>query len=330
METRVIKKNSSVFSIIQQGLDSIIRRTIYPYIKFPYHRYHIWKMKRRIAREGERDVVSDHFIQNYGFSPNLDSPRTFNEKIAWIKLHKHDPLMVKCADKYAVREYVKETIGEKYLIPLLGVYKQPSEIPFDELPAPYVLKVNHASGGNVFCLDKSSFDKKKAVRILKHHLKVNAYYFDCEWAYRDIPPRIICEKVLFDDNNQIPKDYKFLCFNGEPLLIHVDVDRFGDHRRNFYDLQWNLLPVKLVKKNSDEKVARPKCLEEMIEVVRKMSRPFDFVRVDLYDICGKVYAGEMTFYPHGGSGPFSPPQYEIEYGDKLHLTELSDNTVKRG
>jgi hypothetical protein len=312
---------------LRRGTELLVRQAIYPYLKFHYHRFHIWKMKRRIERRGEESVVREHYFQNYGVLPNLEDPRTFQEKIAWIKIHMHDPLMAKCADKYAVRNYVKEKIGEEYLIPLLGVYRGPDEIPFAALEAPFVLKVTHASGGNVFCMDRNSFNMRKAKRILRHHLKINAYYYDCEWAYRDIPPRIVCEKVLLDEKNRRPTDYKFLCFNGEPLLIHVDIDRFGEHRRNFYDLQWNLLPVKLVKENSDRAVSRPDRLEEMVEIARTMSAPFDFVRVDLYHIRRRVYAGEMTFYPHGGCGPLSPPRYEIEYGEKLHLTTLSDAKV---
>jgi len=327
MATDVITKGSSIVTKTKKGLKSLIRRTIYPYLKHPYHRYHIWKMKRYFLRKGEEAVVRSHFLRSFGYEPNLNNPRTFNEKLAWIKLHTRDPLMVKCADKYAVREYVREIIGEKYLIPLLGVYKHPDEIPFNDLPAPYVLKVNHASGGNIFFIEKDSFNKRKAIRSLNHHLKINAYYYGCEWSYKDVPPCIICERVILDENNNLPKDYKFLCFNGKPLLIQVDIDRFGDHRENYYDQHWNLLPVITDLPNADEDIPMPERFEEMLEISRKLSRPFDFVRVDLYAIHDSIYVGEMTFYPAGGSIPFFPHKYEIEYGEKIHLTGLSGAAV---
>lgn len=324
METNKHTQQPGLVRRLCHGTELLIRRTIYPYLKFPYHRLHIWRMKRRISNLGEKGVVIGHFTRTFGFAPNLDNPRTFNEKLAWIKLNVRDPLMKVCADKYAVREYVKDRVGEDYLIPLLGVYDTPEDIPFDDLPAPFVLKVTHASGGNVFCMDRRSFNRSRAIRILRHHLKINAYYYGCEWAYKDVPPRIVCEKVLFEDGNRLPRDFKFLCFNGEPRLIQVDVDRYGDHRENYYDENWTLLPVVTDLPNADADIARPERFDEMKQIAQALSRPFDFARVDLYWISAKIYVGEITFFPGGGSIPFVPEKYELEYGEKIHLTGLSD------
>lgn len=301
-------------------MEMLIRRTIYPHVKLPYHRLHIWRMKRRIATFGEEAVVVGHFAKRYGRPPNLNNPRTFNEKLAWIKLNVRDPLMVICADKYAMRDYVRQKAGPDYLIPLLGVYEKPEEIPFEYLPPPFVLKVTHASHGNFFCMDKHSFNQQKAIRFLRHHLKINAYYYDCEWPYKDVPPRIVCERVLFEEGNCLPKDFKFLCFNGEPLLIQVDVDRFGDHRENYYDKDWTLLPVVTDLPNADGDIPPPARFEEMKNIARTLSQPFDFARIDFYFIDGRVYVGEITFFPGGGSAPFVPERYELEYGQKIRLT----------
>jgi len=280
-------------------------------------------MKRRISRLGEKAVVVGHFVKRFGYAPDLDRPRTFNEKLAWIKLNVRDPLMTLCADKFALRDYVKGRVGEKYLIPLLGVYERPEDIPFDDLLAPFVLKVNHASGGNVFCLDKHSFNQKRAIRILRHHLKINAYYYDCEWPYRDIAPRIVCERILFEEGSRLARDFKCLCFNGEPLVIEVDVDRYGEHRENYYDENWKFVPVVQGYPNTKVDIPRPERFEEMKQVARALSQPFDFARIDLYSIHGKVYVGEITFFPGGGSIPFEPEEYELEYGERIHLAGLS-------
>jgi hypothetical protein len=276
-------------------------------------------MKRRIERDGELSVVRRHFFATHGYEPNLDNPQTFGEKLAWIKCNVRDPMMTTCADKYAVRQHVASTIGEKYLMPLLRIYEDPKKIQFEELPVPFVLKVNHGSGANVFCLNKDDFRPRKAIAALEHYLSINAYYYGCEWAYKDIPPKVICEKVLLDEENKRPKDYKIFCFNSKPLLIQVDVDRFTDHRRDFYDDEWRLVPVTLKYPRARELVAPPANLDCMLQLARQLSAPFDFARVDFYEIAGRVYFGEITFYPEGGCCAFSPIQYEIEYGRRIRL-----------
>lgn len=301
----------------------LLRKTIYPYAKFPYHRFLAWRGKRRIAAHGEAAVVRENFYRNHGFWPNLENPQTFNEKLAWLKLNVRDPLMVSCADKYAVRQYVSEKLGEEHLIPLLGVYERVSDIPFDDLPAPFVLKVTHASHGNVFCLENGSFDRQKAVRFLRHHLGINPYYYDCEWPYRDVPPRVVCEKVLYEDGSRFPKDYKVFCFNGEPVMIHVDVDRFGEHRRNVYDSEWNLIPVRFSTPNANHPITKPLKLDEMLRFARVLAAPFDLARIDLYCIDQHVYVGEITFFPGGGLLKFEPAEFELEFGARLRLDKHS-------
>ena len=219
------------------------------------------------------------------------------------------------------REYVEQRVGAEFLVPLLGEWDRPSEIPFDELSPPFVLKVTHSSGGNVFCFEGVAFSRAKAMRALNHHLKVNAYYFGCEWAYKDIRPRIVCEKLLLSDRLEIPYDYKVFCCNGTPTLIQVDVDRFSDHRRNFYSTRWEPLPVKLLYENADKVVERPPCLEEMLHAARELAGPFPFARVDFYVHERRPYFGEITFYPEGGSASFDPDWFEAELGRSIALPQ---------
>ena len=297
---------------------SLIGKT-YPIYKFFYHRIYIKIMKLQIFIRGEEKHIKQHFIDSHNYEPNLKNPSTFSEKLAWTKLYTRNSLMTQCADKYAVRDYVKNKIGKEYLIPLLGVFKTPEEIDFKRLKAPFVLKVNHTSGGNCFSYQAGDLDEKKVIKTLNHYLKINAYYYACEWAYKDIEPLIVCEELLFDEKNKLPDDYKFFCFNGKPEFIQVDIDRFGDHKRDFYSEKWDLLPTNLIYQNSSNGIKKPMVLDEMLRIAEVLSNDFDFARVDLYVIKNKIFFGEITFYPEGGSAPFSPSSFERTIGKKLKL-----------
>ena len=251
---------------------------------------------------------------------NLDVPRTFNEKIQWLKLRHRDPRLTRLVDKYAVRDFVRERIGEDYLIPLLGVYEHADDILFKQLPARFAIKATHGSGWNLLCFDKDQYDWELAQRKIAHWLNLNFFQVGREWAYREVPPRIICEELIDDGNGQSPPDYKFFCFHGEPQLIQVDLNRFSGHQRNLYDTQWNLMPVEFEYPVGNPEPRAPANIGEMMDVAKLLSDGFPFVRVDLYSTQGKIYFGEMTFFPEKGVGRFRPYRFDEEFGRHLDLS----------
>ena len=254
-----------------------------------------------------------------GYDLNLMNPQCFNEKIQWIKVNVHDPLMTKCADKVRVREYIEEKIGPKYLIDIYGIWKNSSEIDFSSLPNSFVLKTNHASGQVVIVNDKNKVDVNKVRAKIDKWLRSNYYYQTGEWVYKDIKPLVYCEKLL---DKEI-KDYKFYCFNGEPKFLYIS-QGLGicekTAKMNFVDLNYKKTPWQRPSFLEFEKIPdKPVCFGEMIEVSRVLSKPFPFVRCDLYEVDGNVKFSELTFYPNGGFDPFYPLKWEKEIGGWLKL-----------
>jgi len=250
---------------------------------------------------------------------NLENPQSFNEKIQWLKLYDNSPLKTMLADKYLVREWVKQQIGEEYLIPLLGIWNNFDEIDFDKLPDKFVLKANHGCAWNIIVKDKSKFDKKKAKKKFNKWMKRNyAYKAGLELQYKDIPPKIIAEQYIVDKNGEL-NDYKVLCFNGKPEFIWIDQGRYAHRTENIYDINWNLQPFLLTYENSKEPVPKPANLSKMIDFAKKMSKDFHLVRVDFYDVDGKLYFGEMTFTSASGVDVFKPEEYNLKLGQMLKL-----------
>lgn len=252
---------------------------------------------------------------------NLDNPNTFNEKIQWIKLYDRNPLYTQLADKYLVRDYVSNKIGDGYLNQLLAAYDNPDQIDFSSLPDSFVLKANHGSGTNIIVKDKSILDEKEVRETTRQWLSKNYYNAGREWCYKNITPRIICEPLLTDIYDQMPKDYKVFCFNGEPLCIQVDVDRFENHTRVFFDTNWQQQDFELFYEKPVKSVTRPDRLDEMMELSRKLAKDIPFVRVDFYALPQLVF-GEMTFYPENGFGPFRPVEWDAKMGTFLRLPTL--------
>jgi hypothetical protein len=246
---------------------------------------------------------------------NLNNPNSFNEKLNYLKLHQRNPLGTIVADKYAVREYVKAKLGEDILIPLLGVYEKASLIPFDTLPDQFVLKANHGSGWNIFCKNKSELNTVRVARILDGWLKKNAFYLSREYQYREIRPLVLCEQLL---GHNI-KDYKIFCNRGIPFMIQVDVDRFINHRRSFFDLEWNLQDFGIRYQVSSSEIQRPENLDEMLTIAKRLSEDFIFSRIDLYSVDGKVYFGEITLFPGGGNEPFLQTSQDFALGNMVTL-----------
>lgn len=266
-----------------------------------------------------------------GTFPNLKNPQTFNEKIQWLKLNWRDPILTICSDKWAVRSFVSERIGEQYLIDVLAVYDKVEKIDIDILPEQFVLKANHGSGWNVICMDKGEEDWEDNFRKLRKWLQKNYCFYNHEWGYKNIKPRIICERMLIDDNGGLPKDYKIFCFDGVPKYIQVDIDRQKNHRRNIYDAEWNLMPFEILYQEAwDTRIDPPKKLAEMLEVARKLSAGFCFVRVDLYYVQEQVRFGEMTFYHGSGYEPFRPSEYNRVFGDHIRLPKAEQKNRTSG
>ncbi len=261
-----------------------------------------------------------------GYRPkrlNLREPRSFNEKIIWLKLNYRFPNGHLRVDKVLARDFVSQTIGSEYLIPTLKICSDVYEIDFNALPAAFVAKASHGSAWNIVCSDKSNLNVAEASAKLRRWLNYNYYYVGREWQYYDCPPRIIIEEHLELPGEKPLNDYKIFCFNGVPQLIQVDIDRQSSHTRNFYDTDWQRQTFGLLFPQHNKDVDPPECLGEMLDVAIRLSSDMPFARVDLYCQGGRVYFGEITFHPGGGCEPFSPPSYDDALGEMLQLPKIS-------
>ena len=260
------------------------------------------------------------YWHNFGRPLHLNPPVTFNEKIQWLKLYGSTEMCTSLVDKFAVREYVALRIGSQYLNELYGLFDHETDIDFDSLPQKFVLKATHGSGWNILCRDKSQFDVDDARKRLKKWLESNFYRVSRELNYKKIPPRIICERFLEDENKNL-LDYKFFCFDGRVEVIQMDFDRYMDHTRNMYDRNWDLCPFIFIYPNNSLKLKRPENLEKMIEIAETLAGEMPFVRVDLYNLSSKIYFGEMTFTPESGLGKFEPAEWDYKLGTYLPIPE---------
>lgn len=253
---------------------------------------------------------------------DLNNPETFNQKLQWLKLYDRKPEYTQMVDKYEVRKYIKEIIGEEYLIPLLGVYDSFEEIDFDNLPDEFVLKPNHTSGNVFICKDKSKIDYKKLKKEVNRWLKREYYWLHREWPYRNVKPRIICEKYLEDESSKELRDYKFMCFNGVVKCIFVFSNRYSPTGLNIdiYDVNWNLMPFGRPNiASTGVKIPKPKNFQKMIQYAEKLAVNIPFIRVDFYEVNGHLHFGELTFYPASGFGRFAPEYYDDILGSWLKL-----------
>lgn len=247
---------------------------------------------------------------------NFNRPKTFNEKLNLLKVKNNfTSLQTQGADKYRVREYVAKKIGNTYLIPLLGVYKDAKDIDLDKLPNQFVIKANHGSGWNLICKDKKDIYWPKAIKQLNQWLGRNAYYLSREPQYRDIKPLLVCEEMV----GYNIKDYKFFCSNGKVKFIQVDSDRFSNHQRTILTTEWTETDILIRYRAMEELPPRPEGLSEMLKLAEKLAEPFQFVRVDLYYHEKCIYFGELTFFPGGGTEPFNNIESEMEFGKLIEL-----------
>lgn len=294
------------------------------YIKSPKSAYHYIFHKFIILI---RPIITDKlylkllFCNKLGQWPDLNNPKTFNEKLQWLKLHDHNPEYTIMADKVKAKEWVAERLGWEHIIPTLGVWEKAEDIDFDSLPDKFVIKCNHNSGtGMYICKDKSRINKKLVRRELAKGLKEDYYAGKLEWPYKNIPRRILAEQFMVDESGFELKDYKIFNFNGEPILIEVDFDRFSNHKRNFYSPSWELINLEIqYPSDSKRNIAKPACLDKMLEFARILSKGIPHLRTDFYVINDKIYFGELTFYHEAGAGRFSSIEQEKKLGDLIIL-----------
>ena len=260
-----------------------------------------------------------------GKKMNVKAPRDFNEKIQWIKVFYKPDILTRLADKLEVRNYVRDKIGEQYLNTLLAVYKHADEIVLDALPEQFVLKGTHGCNYNLIVKDKNKITLRRVKRLMRKWLGRNYYYRSgLEWAYKNIPPRVIAEAYMKEEGKDVLNDYKLYCFDGKVKFIHVDIDRNTEkYNRCFYDLEWKKLPFNRGQKSIFEgEVKKPENLREMITLAETLADTFPFVRVDFFSVNGKSVFGEMTFYPGDGRMEFYPEEYNSIIGDYLKLPGL--------
>ncbi len=265
------------------------------------------------------------FRAKMGYPLDLKNPRTFNQKLQWLKLYDRKPLYTQLVDKYAVRQYIAEKIGAEYLIPLVGgPWNSADEIDFDALPEQFVLKCNHDSGGVIVCRDKSKLDVPAVKEMLQHKLGKNYYKSGREWPYKDVSPCIFAEKYMVDDSGVELKDYKWYCFNGKPRFLLITTDRATEDvptKYTYFDMDYNMLPFYNSGPHADKPIPKPGTFAEMKQLAEKLSADMAHLRVDLYEVEGKVYFGELTFYDSSGMAFFDPPEWDETIGSWLKLPE---------
>lgn len=254
---------------------------------------------------------------NIGQKLDWKSPKTFNEKLNWIKLYDRNNLYTKLADKYTVKSIVEERIGKKYVVENYGVWSSWDEIDFSSLPEKFVLKCTHDSGGAFICKDKKSFDFEGTRKRICKNLKRNPYYATREWPYKNIPSRIIADKLLENNHGKELMDYKFWCFNGVPTYMYCTI-KANEVYENFYDMKFNPVMIDHGSPRHSPEFEKPECFDEMRLLASKLSKGIPFVRIDFFQVDGKVYFGEYTFFDWGGTAPFGG-DWDIKLGSLINL-----------
>ena len=283
-----------------------------------------------IQKVGIKNLIPDKlylqlkYKRDYGSYISWNNPQRFDEKMQWLKLYYRKPIMVKLVDKYEVKKYVEKKIGAEYIIPTLNIYNTFDEIDFSKLPDQFVLKCTHDSGGNVICKNKKLLDQKIARTKIECSLKKNFYYLMREWPYKHVRPRILAEEFITDAVHQDLIDYKFYCFNGIPKYCQIITNRSTNEAIDFFDENWihqdfvGLNPT--CKNNPDcSNMSKPMNYDKMLDMARTLAMDFPFVRIDFYNVNGKIYFGEITFFPAGGFGVFTPNEWNYKLGEMIIL-----------
>lgn len=289
-------------------------------------------IKKSLSFLPDRVYINLYFRVNLGRKIDWKNLKTLNEKLQWMKFNYRLPLQTIVSDKILARDYVKENLGDKYLIPIYGVWENFNDIDFSILPKQFVLKCNHDSGGLVICKDKDKMNKADVKKKINKSLRSNFFYVGREYQYKNIKPKIYCEKFI-SENGRVPIDYKIYCFNGVPDVVLVCYDRFkkGTHRSKyqFYDQDWNYLPFnKDDKKQEPVFIERPNNLREMFKAAEILSKEFNFARIDFYNIKGRIYFSEITLTPNSGFDPDISYETDLRFGDLLKIPYWDDIDIK--
>ena len=286
----------------------------------------------RLERNGRFNWMPDklylkvYYLGCMGKWLDLKNPKTYNEKLQWLKLYDRKPEYTNMVDKYEAKKYVSEKIGQEYIIPSFGVWESFDEIDFDALPDQFVLKCTHDCGGMVICKDKSKLDLSAAREKIERCLKRKYYFHGREWAYKNIKPRILAEKFMEDTKTQELRDYKFFCFDGEVKALFIATDRQAEGKEtkfDFFDADYNHLPLRNGHPNAEILPEKPVCFEQMKNLASKLSKGIPHLRVDFYEVDGKIYFGELTFSHWSGMVPFEPEEWDRTFGEWIVLPEAT-------
>ena len=281
-------------------------------------------MREHLTDEKIRQIATAIFQEKVGYTPDLDHPRSMNEKIFWMKLNYHNPLVTTCCDKFAVKDYVTEKLGEGFVVPTLASWENPDEIDFDALPDRFVLKVNWSSGYNIIVKDRAQLNCQEAREKVRHWMQPqqNSYYQTFNWGYKNMKPVAYAETYMEQFDGQL-YDYKFYCCNGKVKFLFIATDRHTDGKLTytFFDPDFNRLPLTYGGRGNAENLEKPRFFDEMIRCAEILAQPFPFVRVDFYETGDKIYVGEMTFYSGGGILPFQPVEWDYKLGNYITLPE---------
>ena len=298
-------------------MSNIVKKAI-GVLKSPKKRTIILAQHGFFKNMSDEDFLKMQFKNVFGYPLDLENPKTYSEKLQWLKLYDRQEKYTKMVDKYEAKKYVSNIIGEEYIIPTIGIYENFDEINFDELPNKFVMKCTHDSGGIVICRDKKNFDINIAKKKINKCLKTNYYYPGREWPYKNVKPRIIIEKYMEEKNFTQLNDYKFMCFDGKVKCCFVCSERDNKNEGlavTFFDENWEKMPFIRHYRNSSKKIDKPKKFDLMVKLAEKLSKTIPFVRVDFYEIDGKVYFGDLTFYPGSGFEEFKPDEWDEKIGD---------------
>lgn len=289
------------------------------YVLLAWNIRRLAKQKQFLKNYSDEEAITKMYLVRMNRVLNINNPKTFTEKLQWLKLNFRTAEQTICADKYAVRDYLIKKGYEKLLNNIIGVWDDVDKIDFNLLPNKFVLKATHGSSMHLIVKDKTEVNWVVWKKIMKSWLKQNIYTDGREWPYKNIKPQIICEEFI-ETNGEDLKDFKIHCFNGEVEFIQVDGDRFENHKRSFYNKSWEILPLQQGNYDINVlKVIKPKKLDEMIQIAKELSKSFPFCRIDLYNIGCQIIFGEITFYPDSGFIVFNPEESDLELGKKLHI-----------
>lgn len=278
--------------------------------------------KKVVALLPTKMWLSYKFKRKFGYKLDWKNPKTYSEKLQWLKVYDKNPLYTTLVDKYEVKKYIADVIGEQYIIPTLGVWDSFDDIDFDALPDQFVLKCTHDSGGIAIVKDKATFDKDKARKQFKIALARNPYSTNREWPYKNVKPRIIAEQYMENEATHDLRDYKFFSFDGVTRAMFIATERGSETEEtkfDFFDMDYNHLDFRNGHPNADVLPEKPQCFDEMHALADKLSRGLPQVRVDFYEVNGRVYFGEMTFFHWSGMKPFEPAEWDRTFGDWITL-----------